>query len=154
MIRFSVARLEKEPIELVGSEPAEFLEVEPSDLLTVCAPVSYDLVVKSVSGGALVEGKVATRLSGLCGRCLEPVEEEVSADNICLFLEIGDEEEMDISEDIRSEMLLALPMTLLCSDDCGGLCPVCGANRNRTVCGCEPPAAGPSCWDALDDLKL
>ncbi len=154
MIRFSVARLEKEPIELVGSEPAEFLEIESSDLLTVCAPVSYDLVVKSVSGGALVEGKVATRLSGLCGRCLEPVEEEVSADNICLFLEIGDEEEMDISEDIRSEMLLALPMTLLCSDDCRGLCPVCGANRNRTVCGCEPPAAGPSCWDALDDLKL
>ena len=154
MIRFSVARLEKEPIELVGSEPAEFLEIESSDLLTVCAPVSYDLVVKSVSGGALVEGKVATRLSGLCGRCLEPVEEEVNADNICLFLEIGDEEEMDISEDIRSEMLLALPMTLLCSDDCRGLCPVCGANRNRTVCGCEPPAAGPSCWDALDDLKL
>lgn len=154
MIRFSVARLEKEPIELVGSEPAEFLEIESSDLLTVCAPVAYDLVVKSVSGGALVEGKISTRLSGLCGRCLEPVEEEVSADNVCLFLEIGDEEEMDISEDVRSEMLLALPMTLLCSDDCRGLCPVCGANRNRTVCGCEPPAAGPSCWDALDDLKL
>lgn len=154
MIRFSVARLEKEPIELVGSEPAEFLEIESSDLLTVCAPVSYDLVAKSVSGGALVEGKISTRLSGLCGRCLEPVEEEVSADNVCLFLEIGDEEEMDISEDVRSEMLLALPMTLLCSDDCRGLCPVCGANRNRTVCGCEPPATGPSCWDALDDLKL
>ena len=154
MIRFSVARLEKEPIELVGSEPAEFLEIEPTGLLAVSAPVSYDLVVKSVSGGAMVEGTVSTRLSGACGRCLEPVEEEVVADNICLFLEIGDEEEMDISEDIRSEMLLALPMTLLCSDDCRGLCPVCGANRNRTDCGCEPPSSGPSCWDALDDLKL
>lgn len=154
MIRFSVARLEKEPIELVGSEPAEFLEIEPSSLLTVAAPVSYDLLVKSVSGGALVEGKVSTRLSGACGRCLEPVEEEVCADKLCLFLEIGDEEEMDISEDIRSEMLLALPMTLLCSEDCRGLCPVCGVNRNRTDCGCEPPESGPSCWDALDDLKL
>ena len=110
-----------------------------------------DVAVQRGAGGGGVEPR---RLSGLCGRCLEPVEEEVSADNICLFLEIGDEEEMDISEDIRSEMLLALPMTLLCSDDCRGLCPVCGANRNRTVCGCEPPAAGPSCWDALDDLKL
>ena len=37
MIRFSVARLEKEPIELVGSEPAEFLEIESSSLLTVAA---------------------------------------------------------------------------------------------------------------------
>ena len=154
MIRFSVSRLEKEPIELVGSEPAEFLEIEPSSLLTVAAPVSYELLVKSVSGGALVEGKVSTRLTGLCGRCLEPVEEEVCADSICLVLEIGDEEEMDISEDIRSEMLLALPMTLLCSEECRGLCPVCGANRNRTDCGCEPPASGSSCWDALDDLKL
>ncbi len=57
MIRFSVARLEKEPIELVGSEPAEFLEIEPTGLLAVSAPVSYDLVVKSVSGGALVGGE-------------------------------------------------------------------------------------------------
>ena len=40
MIRFSVARLEKEPIELVGSEPAEFLEIEPTGLLAVSAPAS------------------------------------------------------------------------------------------------------------------
>ena len=72
MIRFSVARLEKEPIELVGSEPAEFLEIESSDLLTVCAPVAYDLVVKSVSGGALVEGKISTRLSSRSRRRSAP----------------------------------------------------------------------------------
>ena len=39
MIKFSVARLEKEPIELTGSEPAEFLEIEPGELLAVCATV-------------------------------------------------------------------------------------------------------------------
>ena len=45
------------------------------------------------------------------------------------------EEYVDISEEIRAEMLLELPMTLLCSDDCAGLCPVCGANLNDGDCG-------------------
>ena len=108
MIKFSVARLEKEPIELTGSEPAEFLEIEPGELLAVSAPVEYDLNLKAVSGGALVEGQVSTELSGICGRCLEPVTRHVKNDGICLFLELGDQDEMDISEEIRAEMLLEL----------------------------------------------
>ncbi|WP_288593319.1 YceD family protein [Victivallis vadensis] len=154
MIKFSVARLEKEPIELTGSEPAEFLEIEPGELLAVSAPVEYDLNLKAVSGGALVEGQVSTELSGICGRCLEPVTRHVKNDSICLFLELGDQDEMDISEEIRAEMLLELPMTLLCSDDCAGLCPVCGCNLNKTSCNCAEPPSGPSCWDALDNLQL
>ncbi len=154
MIRFSVARLEKEPIELVGEEPAEFLEIEPSELLTVSAPVHYDLVVKAVSGGALVEGEIGTELTGVCGRCLTPVTREIANDRICLFLELGDADEIDISEELRSELLLELPMTLLCSEECRGLCPECGCNRNTTRCNCKGTSAGPSCWDALDNLKL
>ena len=109
MIKFSVARLEKEPIELTGSEPAEFLEIEPGELLAVSAPVEYDLNLKAVSGGALVEGQVSTELSGICGRCLEPVTRHVKNDSICLFLELGDQDEMDISEEIRAEMLRPQP---------------------------------------------
>ena len=154
MIKFSVARLEKEPIELTGSEPAEFLEIEPGELLAVSAPVEYDLKLKAVSGGALIEGRVSTELSGICGRCLEPVTRHVKNDSICLFLELGDQDEMDISEEIRAEMLLELPMTLLCSDDCAGLCPVCGCNLNKPSCNCAEPPSGPSCWDALDNLQL
>ena len=105
MIRFSVARLEKEPIELVGSEPAEFLEIEPSSLLTVAAPVSYDLLVKSVSGGALVRGSCGTVVAGKCGRCLAAVEQPVEARDIAFFVEIPDGMEIcDISEDIREEL--------------------------------------------------
>ena len=85
MIKLSVARLEKEPIELVGDEPAEWLEIEPSELLSVTAPVHYDLLAKAVSGGALVEGKVRTSLSVTCGRCLEPVSCDVENSGVCLF---------------------------------------------------------------------
>ena len=79
-----------------------------------------------------------------------------------LFVELGDEEFVDITEDIRAELLINLPANLLCSDDCAGLCPVCGANKNIQECDCviesddfESSADDePSPWDALDKLKL
>ena len=154
MIKFSVARLEKEPIELVGDEPAEWLEIEPSELLSVTAPVHYDLLAKAVSGGALVEGKVRTSLSGTCGRCLEPVSCDVENSGVCLFYELPEEDELDITEDVRAEMLLELPMNLLCSEECRGLCPHCGKNLNQGKCACRDEEEPDARWGALDNQKL
>ena len=126
-------------------------------------PVQYELKVVKVSDGALVSGRVSTRLTGACGRCLEVAEIEVAAEDIELFVELGSEEVIDITEDIRAELLLNLPANLLCSEDCAGLCPVCGCNLNETVCACEVESEGfeenssndePSPWDALDKLKF
>ena len=44
---------------------------------------------------------------------------------------------IDLGEEIREELLLALPTAVLCQEDCKGLCPVCGENRNVTACDCE-----------------
>ena len=154
MIKFSMSRLEKEPIELEGTEPAELLEVEPTEMMAVSAPVHYELLAKLVSGGALVEGKVTTEVAGLCGRCLQPTKQPVTADHLCLYFDTPDEDELDITEDVRAEILLELPMTLLCSDDCLGLCPQCGADLNTTPCNCEKPETGSAAWGALDNLKL
>lgn len=156
MIKLSIARLEKEPVELVGDEPAEWLEIPSSELLDVIAPVHYDLLAKMVSGGALVEGKVRTRVAGNCGRCLEPVTREIENSGVCLFYEAPGEDELDITEDVRAEMLVELPMNLLCSEECRGLCPHCGANLNRGGCDCgdEGDGGSDSRWNALDGIKL
>ena len=154
MIRFSVARVDKEPVELVGDEPAEWLEIEPSELLSVTAPVHYDLLAKAVSGGVLVEGKVRTELAGLCGRCLEPVTKKIENSGVCLFYGQPGEDELDITEDVRGEMLLELPMNLLCSEECRGLCPHCGKNLNRESCSCTGDDESDGRWAALDNLKL
>jgi uncharacterized protein len=45
---------------------------------------------------------------------------------------------LDLGELLREQFLLALPMKPLCDDGCRGLCPECGANLNRTPCGCAP----------------
>jgi len=155
MIKFSIARLEKEPIELVGDEPAEWLDLPPSELFNVVAPVHYDLLAKIVSGGALVEGKVRTRITGDCGRCLEPVTRDIENSGVCLFYELPEEDEMDITEDVRAEMLVELPMNLLCSEECRGLCPHCGANLNHDNCNCNNDEDdADNRWGALDNLKL
>jgi uncharacterized protein len=61
--------------------------------------------------------------------------------------EIGDEDlttafhrdgMLDVMDLLREQFMLALPMKPLCSDDCRGLCPECGANLNRTECGHTP----------------
>ena len=155
MITFSVSRLEKETIGLAGTEPGEFLELGENELFHAAAPVEYDLEVERAAGGALVRGRCGTVISGLCGRCLAPVEQPIEADKIALFVEIpAGVEVCDISEDIREELLLELPMNLLCDPDCKGLCPKCGADLNQGDCGCRRSPGGSDVWGALDGIKL
>ena len=155
MIKFSVARLDKESIELSGSEPPEFLDLASEDLYEVVSDIEYDLLVKKVSGGALLTGSCRVVVSTECGRCLEVVETEIAAEDIEMFFDLsGCGDEIDVSEDIRSELLLELPMFVLCSDDCAGLCPDCGCNLNSDHCRCNERPHGSLAWGELDKLNL
>jgi len=156
MITFSVSRLEKENIRLEGAEPPYFIVLAGSEPYSVASPVEYDLEISRASGGALVSGCCGVEISGECGRCLTKVSRRVSTEDFRIFVEIPPGVEVcDISEDIRTEITLALPMNFLCRDDCRGLCPVCGADRNRVKCSCHVDNGGtPGVWDALDGLKF
>ena len=45
--------------------------------------------------------------------------------------------EMDVETLIDNEMIMSMPMKVLCKETCKGLCPVCGKNRNLGECGCD-----------------
>jgi uncharacterized protein len=119
----------------------------------------------TVAGNCRVEGSVA------CSRCLEPVQWEVDEDLSVdyrtpsatpLDAELGLEKDdldvaflegdkLDLAELAAEQILLALPMRVVCNESCAGLCPRCGANRNRDgACTCEPEV-DPR-WHALADL--
>jgi uncharacterized protein len=107
----------------------------------------------------------------LCARCLEPVQQPLEGDFDLIFrpadvdaqpgehaisedeTEIGYYEESGLllEDAVREQVLLALPGRTLCQQDCKGLCPQCGANRNQTQCDCEPPAID-SRWQALASI--
>lgn len=107
----------------------------------------------------LVTGQVAATVPLACGRCLEefPVavraavdarfaprprvadDVELGADD--LDLDFYDGDELNLATLLETETTLALPMKPLCREDCRGLCPVCGGNRNAAPCTCQarPP---------------
>lgn len=155
MIRFSVSALEKTPVTLRGELGSEFLALEDDPVFSPAGAVAYELTGKLVSGGALISGRCGTRLRAACGRCLREFEFPLAAEPELFFELAPGQEELEVADDVRAELLLELPMNPLCRPDCRGLCPVCGADRNRGECGCSaPPERSDSPWGALDALKL
>lgn len=61
--------------------------------------------------------------------------------------------EIDLQNILREQMVLALPIQFLCSQDCRGLCLQCGVNLNVTSCTCLPPEPVDPRWEALKQWK-
>lgn len=121
----------------------------------------------------LVRGRLEGELGLACGRCLEPFslpvetdfdlllvpapqaagpeEEELSAQELDLDFYSG--ETVDLEAIVREQIILMVPLKPLCQEDCQGLCPVCGANRNRETCSCQVENSGPL-FAQLAKLKL
>lgn len=101
------------------------------------APVRLELRLEAVMEGVLVSGTAAAPLAGECGRCLEPVHDEIEVDLQELFLYEPDPADedlpvlagdlVDLEPALRDALVLELPTTPLCADGCPGLCPRCGA---------------------------
>lgn len=75
---------------------------------------------------------------------------EVAADDVDVFPYDG--EKVDLEPMVREQFILAVPFAPLCKDDCAGLCPQCGVDKNREACACEAPP-DPR-FAALRGLKL
>jgi uncharacterized protein len=104
------------------------------------APVDLALRLEGVMEGVLVTAEAHAALEGECVRCLDPIEDEIDVDFQELYLfdapERGEEDDdlsvlqdeyADLEPPLRDAVVLALPFQPLCSDDCPGLCPECGA---------------------------
>jgi len=131
------------------------------------ADVSLDVMVELVDGGVLVSGTVEAPWSGECRRCLTSVEGRLEIRVRELYEPRGDHgstgeededtyplvgDQLDLTPLARDAVLLELPQAPLCRDDCAGLCPTCGADRNAGPCGCPSGPADPR-WSDLDALR-
>jgi uncharacterized protein len=109
------------------------------------ADLALDLRMEAVVEGVLVSGTVGAPIAGECGRCLDPVSTAVTADVQELFAypdsatdgttdddEVSrlDGDFLDLEPAVRDAIVLALPLSPLCREDCAGLCPDCGARRD------------------------
>ncbi len=99
-----------------------------------------------------------------CDRCLDEFDLEISAKYQMVFTTeertAGSRREeeiqyispdmtvLELGEDVRQYLVLAVPQKLLCREDCKGLCPVCGANKNNNKCSCVEKESDPR-WEGL-----
>ena len=154
MIKINVLQLERQEADISGTEGVAFLDIENSELIQFKDKVSYQLHASLVNRGVLVAGSVKTKIHCVCGRCLKEFDQVVENAAVCRYYEEVTEPELDITGDIREDMLLSIPINYLCSEDCKGLCPHCGTDLNKKSCKCHEKNHGSEAWGALDDLKL
>jgi len=101
------------------------------------ASVELDFRLESVVDGVLVTGEVHAPIQAECGRCLDPVEDDVDVDVQELFtyerVDASDEQPLlvgdfiDLEPLVRDAIVLGLPANPVCAEDCPGLCATCGA---------------------------
>ena len=159
MLQIEVAKIPPEGLEL--NEPFSASEVhgEAGDDFVLSAPGRLQCRVELGDEHSVhVQGRLDARLGLVCGRCLEPFalgidqalelfylphrpdqeeEDEVELTERQMVVAYYRGPRIDLAEMIREQLYLVIPMKRLCREDCRGLCPRCGTNRNEKDCGCS-----------------
>jgi uncharacterized protein len=117
------------------------------------------------TGEVVARGRARGSLLQECRRCLQPVLIPVDAELTLVFIDDPEEEdigdvfplepqglELDLSDAVREEIVLAVNPYVVCKPECRGLCPRCGTNLNEKSCDCSEDDADPR-WAALRKLK-
>ncbi|HEX8922577.1 MAG TPA: DUF177 domain-containing protein [Pyrinomonadaceae bacterium] len=165
-------RIELDRLEETGDSFAHVYEPEEIVLdeehVRLIEPPTVEGRVRKSGREVRVTGQLSARAEVDCDRCLKtvalPVEaafdvayvpvEDYRASEAAelqeedLSLSVFDGETIDVDELVREQLLLALPARALCGEQCKGLCPTCGADRNTNPCDCQASEIDPR-WAGL-----
>ncbi len=147
-------------------------QVDPGDPLLadlefgLTTPLTVQLEAHQAGPDVLVRGRMQGEVELPCARCLTPVRRMLDEEVTLLYVEGVDEvaaEEqevyplpekgwtLDLGPALREHLVLAAPRHALCREDCRGLCPTCGADRNEAPCECGASTVDER-WAALRRL--
>jgi len=139
--------------------------------VTLVAPASINGTVRLAGNEVFVNGHINARAAVECDRCLKRVELPVDADFELEYVtgptyestaaaeltademsvSVFDGAAIDVDEIVKEQILLAVPSRTLCREDCKGICPECGIDKNTGDCACETTEIDPR-WAALKKL--
>jgi uncharacterized protein len=161
---------------VVSEIPDEGLEVElketpPAQEVRYVAPLRARLRIDRQGTEVIVSGDVLSDVELECSRCLKPYvvrgrtpvsvvyrpaeglgredRYELKGDELETAFYRGDI--LDTDDVLTEQVLLSLPMKPLCSQDCKGICPRCGIDRNVETCRCDLVERDPR-FDKLKEL--
>jgi DUF177 domain-containing protein len=137
-------------------------------------PLDWSAFAERAGAEIRINGTLSTTAECSCSRCLETAQVQVTKAFDLFFRErdeeMFDEDEVELEEEdtrtafftgtklaiadiLREQVLLALPMKVLCRVDCKGLCPTCGTNLNSGACSCPREDFHTPHMDVLLDIK-
>ena len=129
------------------------------------SPIALDLRLEAVMEGVLVSGTARVHVTGECARCLDPVslDREVELQELFAYPGSGEsdpddelpelvDDHLDLEPTLRDAVVLDLPASPLCRDNCEGLCPDCGARLEDVEADHSHEQADPR-WAALAQLS-
>ncbi|MBV8954034.1 MAG: DUF177 domain-containing protein [Solirubrobacterales bacterium] len=120
-------------------------------------------VSRTTGDGYALRLRFTATLAGPCMRCLEPADAVFEVDAREVSQPGGDDELaspylesgiLDLRAWARDALALALPATLLCRQDCAGLCPTCGADLNTAGPDHVHPRELDPRWAKLSELRF
>ena len=153
-MKILVARVLADGSILEGDEPASILEWETERFVRVRGDVSYRFSVEHVSEELVVRGEMALAADIQCSRCSEFFSTSIGVSDFLRAYPVPEgTDEVDITEDMREELVLHVPAFPVCVNACAGMCTQCGVNLNHAACDCVEEEK-PNPWSALDGLNL
>jgi len=157
-VRITLEELELNRIVISKTYASGKLDYHGAEFRQV-APLKVEAVAELVGSEICVRGHLGTLLEASCDRCLSlvgiPLEQdfdlfyrplqaiareeefEVPADELEVGFFSGDG--IELADVVTEQVILSVPMKIVCRAECQGLCPVCGTNRNVNRCTCAPP---------------
>ena len=117
--------------ETATYDPAALDLVRPD--IRVDEPIHVSAFIAKAEDELVVQAQIRGVLQITCARCLEPFAQPVATD-ATLSYGVKPTDVVDITEDVRQEILLTYPMAPTCRPDCQGLYRICGQNLNVSAC--------------------
>jgi uncharacterized protein len=157
----NLRHLEAHDLRLKGKLPVAELDLDTRDeVIQVNQPLDYDLEVQKVEDGVLVQGTLRLTLQCECVRCLKSFEQPLNLGSWAALLALQGEDAVaivsdcvDLTPQVREDILLELPQHPLCDPECQGLPkPGWGDAGAASKGGQSEPSS--SAWSELNKLKF
>lgn len=147
MMKINVHQIPPEGLHEEASYDPAPLDMGREDIV-LPAPFEVKAFIVKADPEVVVDADIRCPLRLTCARCLTEFDRTVAPHAVFSY-EVPSTDVIDITEDVRQEIILAYPMIPVCRPDCRGLCRVCGQNRNERLCAhpagadtAEGPPAG------------
>src|SRR6266567_2283836 len=155
---FNVAQLLKSPVGTSLEADLHEEHIQLDEELKVIGPVNGHVRIRRINQDLLVDGWIDMMLEMTCTRCLKVFEQTMHVPfeerfyptvdvvtgapthpvDVEEAFPIDEHHLLDLSELIRQQILLDIPMVTHCKEDCAGLCAQCGKDLNEGPCECQP----------------